>query len=69
VHQGSAYHDPAHRTLLYPLLCIWRIQIWLFEQKDMRIEGRIIVTNLDMNLVLEDAEEINIKKNTRKSLG
>ncbi|KAL5654139.1 hypothetical protein ACJX0J_033458, partial [Zea mays] len=93
-----------------------RIQIWLFEQKDLRIEGRIIVYSsggsswvLDsgcinhmtgeedmfhslqltqeaqeivfgdsdkskgfdeyMNLVLEDAEEINVKKNTRKSLG
>uniref|UniRef100_A0A453RYS3 Small nuclear ribonucleoprotein E n=1 Tax=Aegilops tauschii subsp. strangulata TaxID=200361 RepID=A0A453RYS3_AEGTS len=46
-----------------------RIQIWLFEQKDMRIEGRIIGFDEYMNLVLEDAEEINIKKNTRKSLG
>ncbi|EMS55221.1 hypothetical protein TRIUR3_01147 [Triticum urartu] len=46
-----------------------RIQIWLFEQKDARIEGRIIGFDEYMNLVLEDAEEINIKKNTRKSLG
>ncbi|KAM3295911.1 hypothetical protein ACQJBY_038307 [Aegilops geniculata] len=46
-----------------------RIQIWLFEQKDVRIEGRIIGFDEYMNLVLEDAEEINIKKNTRKSLG
>ncbi|KAK1608828.1 hypothetical protein QYE76_032523 [Lolium multiflorum] len=46
-----------------------RIQIWLFEQKDMRIEGRIIGFDEYMNLVLEDAEEINIKKDTRKSLG
>ncbi|KAG6770106.1 hypothetical protein POTOM_025774 [Populus tomentosa] len=92
-----------------------RIQIWLFEQKDLRIEGRIIVSfvlskqkvytglgvcattlfpskqcsfELDitiemdnkeenedggfdeyMNLVLEDAEEVNIKKKSRKSLG
>ncbi|KAG6739774.1 hypothetical protein POTOM_057389 [Populus tomentosa] len=89
-----------------------RIQIWLFEQKDLRIEGRIIenvymlvclciplgifivrlllapheavlvvncleksvsayVLGFDeyMNLVLEDAEEVNIKKKSRKSLG
>ncbi|KAG7029942.1 Small nuclear ribonucleoprotein E [Cucurbita argyrosperma subsp. argyrosperma] len=31
-----------------------RIQIWLFEQKDLRIEGRIIV---------------NVKKKSKKSLG
>ncbi|CAO2205730.1 unnamed protein product, partial [Urochloa humidicola] len=46
-----------------------RIQIWLFEQKDLRIEGRIIGFDEYMNLVLDDAEEINVKKNTRKSLG
>uniref|UniRef100_J3L987 Small nuclear ribonucleoprotein E n=1 Tax=Oryza brachyantha TaxID=4533 RepID=J3L987_ORYBR len=91
-----------------------RIQIWLFEQKDLRIEGRIIralfgsvrkrilpyeelccsckvqllsliseemtevkywvchlLQGFDeyMNLVLDEAEEINIKKDTRKSLG
>ncbi|XP_074563428.1 uncharacterized protein LOC141820046 [Curcuma longa] len=46
-----------------------RIQIWLFEQKDLRIEGRIIGFDEYMNLVLEDAEEVNVKKNTRKTLG
>ncbi|KAI3904687.1 hypothetical protein MKW98_014867, partial [Papaver atlanticum] len=46
-----------------------RIQIWLFEQKDTRIEGRIIGFDEYMNLVLDEAEEVNIKKNTRKSLG
>ncbi|KAK9213465.1 hypothetical protein WN943_002853 [Citrus x changshan-huyou] len=46
-----------------------RIQIWLFEQKDLRIEGRIIGFDEYMNLVLDDAEEVHIKKNTRKPLG
>ncbi|KAJ0987023.1 hypothetical protein J5N97_005379 [Dioscorea zingiberensis] len=46
-----------------------RIQIWLFEQKDSRIEGRIIGFDEYMNLVLDDAEEINVKKKTRKQLG
>lgn len=46
-----------------------RIQIWLFEQKDLRIEGRIIGFDEYMNLVLDDAEEVNIKKNSRKQLG
>ncbi|XP_021616791.1 small nuclear ribonucleoprotein E isoform X1 [Manihot esculenta] len=45
-----------------------RIQIWLFEQKDQRIEGRIIGFDEYMNLVLDDAEEVNVKKKTRKSL-
>ncbi|KAG8046486.1 hypothetical protein GUJ93_ZPchr0008g11564 [Zizania palustris] len=46
-----------------------RIQIWLFEQKDLRVEGRIIGFDEYMNLVLDDAEEINVKKDTRKQLG
>ncbi|KAL8223587.1 hypothetical protein R6Q57_019062 [Mikania cordata] len=46
-----------------------RIQIWLFEQKDLRIEGRIIGFDEYMNLVLDEAEEISIKKKTRKALG
>ncbi|KAG1364098.1 small nuclear ribonucleoprotein E [Cocos nucifera] len=46
-----------------------RIQIWLFEQRDLRIEGRIIGFDEYMNLVLDDADELNIKKNTRKPLG
>ncbi|XVF34283.1 hypothetical protein REPUB_Repub18cG0046000 [Reevesia pubescens] len=46
-----------------------RIQIWLFEQKDLRIEGRIIGFDEYMNLVLDDAEEVNVKKKSRKSLG
>ncbi|XP_050936905.1 uncharacterized protein LOC103494302 isoform X1 [Cucumis melo] len=72
-----------------------RIQIWLFEQKDLRIEGRIIylvqfnqtigITKTKlcfdeasnnakgfdeyMNLVLDDAEEVNVKKKSKKALG
>ncbi|CAM6034461.1 unnamed protein product [Sphagnum compactum] len=46
-----------------------RIQFWLFEQKDMRIEGRIIGFDEYMNLVLDDAEEISLNKKTRKPLG
>merc|ERR1712093_645733 len=46
-----------------------RIQIWLYENADLRIEGRIIGFDEYMNLVLDDAEEIQKKKGTRKSLG
>ncbi|KAL4569637.1 hypothetical protein LXL04_025279 [Taraxacum kok-saghyz] len=53
------------------MLCIKqkaRLQIWLFEQKDLMIEGRIIGFDEYMNLVLEDGEEVSIKKKTRKTL-
>ncbi|KAI8463421.1 MAG: hypothetical protein J3K34DRAFT_444110 [Monoraphidium minutum] len=46
-----------------------KIQIWLYDQSDLRIEGRIIGFDEYMNLVLEDAEEVSIKRNSRKPLG
>ena len=72
-----------------------RVQIWLYENTNTRIEGRIIVRfflfsisrdddrkvttptkshilqGFDeyMNLTLDDAEELDIKKESRKKLG
>lgn len=46
-----------------------RIQIWLYDQTNLRIEGRIIGFDEYMNLVLADAEEIDLKRKTRKKLG
>lgn len=43
--------------------------MWLYEQTDLRIEGRIIGFDEFMNLVLDDAEEVNKKKKTRRTLG
>lgn len=58
------------------LCCFWllpqktRIQIWLYEKTDLRIEGRIIGFDEYMNFVLDDAEELNAKKGgARKPLG
>lgn len=46
-----------------------KIQIWLYDSSDLRIEGRIIGFDEYMNLVLDDAEEVSIKRNSRKPLG
>ena len=46
-----------------------RVQIWLFENTEMRIEGQIVGFDEYMNLVLEDAEEVNVKAEDRKPLG
>ncbi|XP_037360238.1 small nuclear ribonucleoprotein E-like [Talpa occidentalis] len=44
------------------------IQVWLYEQVNMRIEGCVIGFDEYMNLVL-DAEEIHSKTKPRKQLG
>jgi len=46
-----------------------KVQIWLFEQTDLRIEGRIIGFDEYMNLVLDEAEEVSMKRKTRKPVG
>ncbi|XP_046844496.1 small nuclear ribonucleoprotein E-like [Xenia sp. Carnegie-2017] len=46
-----------------------RIQVWLYEQTNMRIEGHIIGFDEYMNLVLDEAEEVHIKRKSRKPLG
>jgi small nuclear ribonucleoprotein E len=43
--------------------------VWLYENTDLRIEGKIIGFDEYMNLVLDDAEELQVKKKTRKQLG
>uniref|UniRef100_A0A8B9XKX6 Small nuclear ribonucleoprotein E n=1 Tax=Bos mutus grunniens TaxID=30521 RepID=A0A8B9XKX6_BOSMU len=45
------------------------IQVWLYEQVNMRIEGCIIGFDEYRNLVLDDAEEIHSKTKSRKQLG
>ncbi|KAE8895742.1 hypothetical protein PF005_g2198 [Phytophthora fragariae] len=46
-----------------------RIQVWLYEQVNTRIEGRIMGFDEYMNLVLDDAEELDVKNLKRTPLG
>eukprot|EP01023_Acetabularia_acetabulum_P013938 TRINITY_DN16815_c0_g1_i6.p2 TRINITY_DN16815_c0_g1~~TRINITY_DN16815_c0_g1_i6.p2 ORF type:complete len:151 (-),score=16.96 TRINITY_DN16815_c0_g1_i6:93-545(-) len=46
-----------------------KISIWLFDNPNMRLEGKIIGFDEYMNLVLDEAEEVMTKKNTRVPLG
>uniref|UniRef100_A0A182SMJ1 Probable small nuclear ribonucleoprotein E n=1 Tax=Anopheles maculatus TaxID=74869 RepID=A0A182SMJ1_9DIPT len=44
-----------------------RVQVWLYENTHLRIEGHIVGFDEYMNLVLDEAEEFNIKKQTRRA--
>lgn len=46
-----------------------RIQVWLYENVAMKIEGVIIGFDEYMNVVLEDAVEVYTKTSTRKPIG
>lgn len=45
------------------------VQIWLYENNEIRIEGRIIGFDEFMNLILEDAVEVSVKRGNRRNLG
>ncbi|KAK6631037.1 hypothetical protein RUM44_003209 [Polyplax serrata] len=46
-----------------------RVQVWVYENVTTRIEGHIVGFDEYMNLVLDDAEEYNLKTKNRKELG
>eukprot|EP00339_Tiarina_fusa_P007803 CAMPEP_0117033602 /NCGR_PEP_ID=MMETSP0472-20121206/23991_1 /TAXON_ID=693140 ORGANISM="Tiarina fusus, Strain LIS" /NCGR_SAMPLE_ID=MMETSP0472 /ASSEMBLY_ACC=CAM_ASM_000603 /LENGTH=86 /DNA_ID=CAMNT_0004742553 /DNA_START=13 /DNA_END=273 /DNA_ORIENTATION=+ len=46
-----------------------RIQVMLYENTDLRIEGKIIGFDEYMNLVLDDATEIRKKTGVTKNIG
>lgn len=46
-----------------------RIQVWLYENTDLRIEGNILGFDEYMNIVLDETEEIYTKKSQRKKIG
>ncbi|GFE55540.1 small nuclear ribonucleoprotein [Babesia ovis] len=46
-----------------------RVQIWLFDQPNMKIEGKIRGFDEYMNMVLDEVEELYVKKQERRALG
>ena len=43
--------------------------MWLYENQNLRLEGHIIGFDEYMNVMLDQAEEVHMKKGTRKSVG
>ncbi|OMJ92196.1 hypothetical protein SteCoe_5070 [Stentor coeruleus] len=57
-------------TLLFSFLRSGsRVEIWLYENTELRIEGKIIGFDEYMNLVLEDAYEFSTKRPGKKPIG
>ena len=46
-----------------------RVRIWLYEDTRMQIEGQIIGFDEYMNMVVDDAVEIDSKKQARLEVG
>lgn len=45
------------------------IQVWLHENKNLRMEGVLIGFDQFMNLVLDSADELDLKSKTRRPVG
>ena len=46
-----------------------RVTVWLFDNVNTRIEGQIVGYDEYMNLVLDQAAEVHMKRGTVKPLG
>ncbi|KAL8293748.1 hypothetical protein RQP46_000449 [Phenoliferia psychrophenolica] len=46
-----------------------RVSVWLFDNNDQRIEGKIIGFDEFMNVVMDDAEEVWVKDTKAKKAG
>eukprot|EP00871_Galdieria_phlegrea_P003126 jgi/Galph1/3814/GphlegSOOS_G2495.1 len=67
---------PASKIMTQPINLIFRflqnrtkVIIWLYEETNIRMEGKISGFDEYMNLVLDEAAEINLKKKTKVNLG
>lgn len=64
------------KVLTQPVNVIYRfvqekkvIQVWLHENKNLRIEGTLLGFDQFMNMVLDSASEINLKDKTKRPVG
>ncbi|CAN6606110.1 small nuclear ribonucleoprotein E [Trichomonascus vanleenenianus] len=64
------------RVVLPPINALFKflqehtpVQVWLYEQTNVRLEGVIRGFDEFMNIVLENAVEVNYKTDTRRELG
>lgn len=46
-----------------------RVSVWLYDNTEQRIEGKIIGFDEFMNVVLDEAEEVWVKQTKSKALG
>lgn len=66
----------AKKSMLPPINLIFKflqqqseVTIWLFEQNDLRIQGKVRGFDEFMNIVVDDATEILLKTSEKTTLG
>lgn len=73
-----AYKGPpkVQKVMVQPINLIFRylqnrsrVQIWLYENVNLRIEGHIVGFDEYMNIVLDEAEEVHMKTKNRRQIG
>jgi len=73
---GGGGGGKIQKVLALPVNVIYRflqdrtpIQVWLHENKNLRVEGTLLGFDQFMNLVLDNASEVNMKDKTRRPVG
>ncbi|EGV63005.1 hypothetical protein PSN45_004725 [Yamadazyma tenuis] len=65
---NRAMHTPIH-TIFTCLQQRLTVSVWLYEQTQSRIEGKIRGFDEFMNIVLDDAIEVSTKDGSKEDLG
>jgi len=72
----SGYGQKIQKVMVQPINLVFRffqkklrVQIWLYDVVNVRLEGVIIGFDEYMNLVLDDVEELNVKTHFKKNIG
>ncbi|BGP57738.1 hypothetical protein JCM8202_002391 [Rhodotorula sphaerocarpa] len=67
---------PKNQVLVQPINVIFkhlqqgaRVQVWLFDNVEQRLEGKILGFDEFMNVVLDDAEEVWVKDTKARKVG
>ena len=56
-------------VLLYRLMNSGKVEIWLKDDNDTRLQGTIVGLDAHMNITVKDTVEINKKRGTEKKIG
>ncbi|CBY14233.1 unnamed protein product [Oikopleura dioica] len=72
----SGYGHKVQKVMVQPINLVFRffqkkirVQIWLYDVINVRLEGIIVGFDEYMNLVLDDVEEMHVKTHFKKNVG
>ncbi|CAG5079527.1 Oidioi.mRNA.OKI2018_I69.PAR.g9274.t1.cds [Oikopleura dioica] len=71
-----SYGHKVQKVMVQPINLVFRffqkkirVQIWIYDVVNLRLEGVIVGFDEYMNLVLDDVEEMHVKTHFKRNIG